>query len=46
MRETAFGPVRFIPGPNRGKYPHCHSVYVEGDQILIDPAADRERLDR
>ena len=44
MQETAFGPVRFIPGPNRGKYPFCHSIYIEGDRILIDPAADRERL--
>ncbi len=46
MQEKSFGPVRFIPGPNRGKYPHCHSVYVEGARILIDPAADRERLKR
>lgn len=46
MQEIAFGPVRFIPGPDRGKYPHCHSVYIEGDRILIDPAADRERLKR
>lgn len=44
--ETTFGPVRFIPGPNRGKYPHCHSVYIPGDGVLIDPAADRERLRR
>jgi len=46
MNETRFGPIRFIPGPNRGKYPHCHSVYIEGDGILIDPAADRDRLIR
>lgn len=46
MEETRFGPIRFIPGPNRGKYPHCHSVYIEGDGILIDPASDRERLIR
>ncbi|MFH1980960.1 MAG: MBL fold metallo-hydrolase [Pseudomonadota bacterium] len=46
MEETRFGPVRFIPGPNRGKYPHCHSVYIEGDGILIDPAGDRDRLKR
>lgn len=43
--ERQFGAVRFIPGPNSGKYPHCHSVYVEGQvKVLIDPAADRERL--
>jgi glyoxylase-like metal-dependent hydrolase (beta-lactamase superfamily II) len=46
MQEQTFGPIRFIPGPNRGKYPHCHSVYVEGAGILIDPAGDRERLKR
>jgi glyoxylase-like metal-dependent hydrolase (beta-lactamase superfamily II) len=46
MQEQSFGPIRFIPGPNRGKYPHCHSVYVEGAGILIDPAGDRERLQR
>jgi glyoxylase-like metal-dependent hydrolase (beta-lactamase superfamily II) len=46
MHEQTFGPVRFIPGPNRGKYPYCHSIYVEGARILIDPAADRERLKR
>jgi len=46
MCERRFGPVRFLPGPNRGKYPHCHSVYVEGAGLLIDPGADRERLRR
>ena len=46
MQEQSFGPIRFIPGPNRGKYPHCHSIYIEGARILIDPAADRARLQR
>ncbi len=46
MQETDFGPVRFIPGPNRGNSPHCHSIYIEGAKILIDPSADRERLAR
>jgi hydroxyacylglutathione hydrolase len=44
MEEKHFGPIWFIPGNNRGKYPYCHSVYVEGPGILIDPASDRERL--
>jgi hydroxyacylglutathione hydrolase len=44
MKEKHFGPVWFIPGNNRGKYPYCHSVYVEGAGILIDPASDRDRL--
>jgi len=45
-QEESVGPIRLLPGPNRGKYPHCHSVYVEGAKILIDPASDRERLKR
>jgi glyoxylase-like metal-dependent hydrolase (beta-lactamase superfamily II) len=46
MDEKCFGPVRFIPGKNRGKYPYCHSIYIDGPGILIDPASDRERLIR
>lgn len=46
MTERRFGPVRFLPGPNRGKYPHCHSVYVEDAGLLIDPGSDRGRLQR
>lgn len=44
--EKKFGPVLFLPGPNKGKYPHCHSVYIQGPGILIDPASDRQRLIR
>jgi hydroxyacylglutathione hydrolase len=44
MEEKHFGPVWFIPGENRGKYPFCHSVYIKGAGVLIDPASDRERL--
>jgi len=40
-----FGPVQFVPGPRRGKYPYCHSLYVEGDRrVLIDPGSDRARI--
>ena len=46
MQEQQFGPVRFIPGENNGKYPSCHSVFIEGAGILIDPASNRKRLDR
>lgn len=46
MDEKLFGPVRFIPGKKNGKYPYCHSLYIEGPKILIDPASDRERLIR
>jgi hydroxyacylglutathione hydrolase len=44
MEEKKFGPIRFIPGINRGKYPYCHSLYIAEAKILIDPASDRERL--
>jgi len=44
MEEKHFGPVWLIPGENGGKYPFCHSVYIQGAGVLIDPAADRERL--
>ncbi len=48
MEERRFGPVRFIPGERNGKYPYCHSLYIEdeGGGILIDPSSDRERLAR
>jgi len=42
--HKSFGPVRFLPGSNRGKYPFCNSVYVEGAGVLIDPASDRGLL--
>ena len=45
MEEKNFGPVRFLPGPNNGKYPYCHSVFIEGAGILIDPSSDRQRLE-
>lgn len=44
MEEHHFGPVWFIPGEKGGKYPFCHSVYLEGAGVLIDPSSSRERL--
>jgi hydroxyacylglutathione hydrolase len=47
MMEIAprkFGPVWFIAGVNGGKYPYCHSVYLEGPGVLIDPGSDRDAL--
>lgn len=44
MEEQHFGPVWFIPGENGGKYPFCHSIYVKGAGILIDPSSNRKRL--
>ena len=40
MSDRRFGPIRLIPGANRGRYPHSNSVYVEGAGILIDAGAD------
>jgi glyoxylase-like metal-dependent hydrolase (beta-lactamase superfamily II) len=42
--ERRFGPLVFIPGANEGRYPFCHSVFVEGAGVLIDPGSDRSRL--
>jgi glyoxylase-like metal-dependent hydrolase (beta-lactamase superfamily II) len=39
------GPLRLIAGGNRGRYPFCHSLYVPGAGLLIDPGADRARLE-
>jgi glyoxylase-like metal-dependent hydrolase (beta-lactamase superfamily II) len=46
VEERRFGPVWFIPGERDGKYPYCHSLYIEKEGILIDPSSDRERLAR
>jgi len=40
MEKQHFGPVWFIAGENRGRYPSCHSVYVDGPGVLIDPASN------
>jgi len=44
MEEQHFGPVWFIPGENGGRYPFCHSVYIDGPGVLIDPASNRDLL--
>ncbi|HMM55432.1 MAG TPA: MBL fold metallo-hydrolase [Candidatus Desulfobacillus sp.] len=41
--KRAFGPVRLIPGANRGRYPASNSVFVEGAGVLIDAGADAAR---
>ena len=42
-QDKRFGPVRLIPGANRGRYPNSNSVYVEGPGVLIDAGADPAR---
>jgi hydroxyacylglutathione hydrolase len=44
VEERHFGPIWFIPGDNYGIYPNCHSIYIEGDGVLIDPGSSRNRL--
>lgn len=44
MEPKTFGPVRVIFGKNQGKYPYCHSLYIEEAGVIIDPASDREAL--
>ncbi|MFC1823487.1 MBL fold metallo-hydrolase [Thermodesulfobacteriota bacterium] len=44
MEEKHFGPLWFIRGENHGRYPFCHSIYIEGAGVLIDPSSDRRRL--
>ncbi len=39
-----FGPIRFIQGEKGGRYPYCHSIYVENAGVLIDPSSDRHYL--
>lgn len=46
MEERSFGPILFIQGENNGRYPFCHSMFIEGDGVLIDPASDRKTLIR
>ena len=45
--KKEFGNIVFLPGPNKGRYPYCHSVLVRDSVCaVIDPAADKELLSR
>ncbi|MDQ5985281.1 MAG: Hydroxyacylglutathione hydrolase [Syntrophus sp. SKADARSKE-3] len=44
LSENHLGPVWFLPGDNRGRYPFCHSLFLPESGILIDPGSNRERL--
>jgi len=39
-----FGPLTFITGTKGGRYPYCHSLYIEEAGVLIDPASNLEEL--
>ena len=45
-KSHRFGPVSVIAGTNQGRYPYCHSIYIEAAGVLIDPGSDRERLQK
>ena len=42
----AFGPIHFLPGKNGGRYPYCHSLFLEGEETwVVDPASDKDFLE-
>lgn len=47
MEGRRFGCLVFIPGPGKGRYPHCNSLYVDaGSKAVIDPGSDEKVLRR
>jgi len=46
VQELTFGPVTFILGKNKGRYPFCNSLYLKESGVLIDPACGRGTLKR
>lgn len=48
MSETLidFGPVTFITGNKGGRYPFCHSIFIEEAGVIIDPASDYGELEK
>jgi glyoxylase-like metal-dependent hydrolase (beta-lactamase superfamily II) len=45
LEKRKLGPLSVIPGMNRGRYPYCHSIYIEDAGVVIDPSSDRKRLE-
>jgi len=42
MEEVRLGRLVFLPGPNRGQYPHCHSLFIDDEvKAILDPASDQ-----
>jgi len=44
VEERQIGKIQIIRGQKGGHYPFCHSLFLEEDGILIDPASDYEAL--
>lgn len=39
--------LEFIPGPNKGRYPFCHSLYLDDEvKVIVDPAADPQAFQK
>jgi len=36
LEKRKFGPLRVIPGMNRGRHPYCHSIYIEDHLMHLD----------
>jgi hydroxyacylglutathione hydrolase len=46
MKKRQFGKVSFIPGENNGRYPFCHSLYIDDEKkVIIDPSSDQQQLE-
>jgi hydroxyacylglutathione hydrolase len=45
LDKQKWGSLSVIPGMNRGRYPYCHSIYIEDAGVVIDPSSDRKRLE-
>lgn len=45
VQEKNWGPIRLIPGKKNGRYPYCHSLYIEaGRKTIVDPSSSDARL--
>jgi hydroxyacylglutathione hydrolase len=45
LKDMRFGKLIFIPGPGRGRYPFCNSIYIDDSKKgVIDPGSDEDRL--
>jgi glyoxylase-like metal-dependent hydrolase (beta-lactamase superfamily II) len=43
--QTQFGPIKIIPGENRGRFPFCTSIFIDDDvKTIIDPGAGLKPL--
>lgn len=41
MEKKKFGRITFIPGPARGRYPYCNSLYIDDEkQAVVDAGSD------